>query len=91
METGAAAQGDSEAPHPHLHIHQPGAAGLPRKAHYPSNRVSLESVIRTCISELGAAPLREDWDSILALNEGKFLPYRSWRIDPSNMPKPESA
>jgi len=51
---------------------------LSQKAHYPTGRVSLESVIRACITEYRATPLRDDWDKTLALREGDFQLYRTW-------------
>jgi len=78
--------GLSDFAEPHLHPYSIGGS-LPRKAHYPSSRVSLESVIRFCIEQGGAEPKRDNWDAVLALNEGKFLLYRSW-ADTSKMPQP---
>lgn len=51
---------------------------LSYKAHHPTGRVSLESVLRTCIAEYGAAPLRADWEKTLELREGDFETWRSW-------------
>jgi hypothetical protein len=48
------------------------------EAHHPTGRVSLESVVRACITEYKVAPLRDDWDKTLALREGDFQIYRSW-------------
>ncbi len=63
---------------PHFHIHTPAGAGMTHKQHHPSGRVSLEQVIRFCIEELRAEPLRDNWNEILAFNEGRFKLYRSW-------------
>jgi hypothetical protein len=66
-------------PHAHLgHTQLRDDAVLYQKAHNPTGRVSLESVIRACITEYGATPLRDDWDKTLALREGDFQLYRSW-------------
>jgi hypothetical protein len=52
---------------------------LSYKAHHPTGRVSLESVLRTCITKYGDAPLRADWEKTLtALREGDFETWRSW-------------
>lgn len=74
--------------HPSPHVPIPHAplghtqladhAVLSQKAHHPTGRVSLESVIRACITEYRVAPLREDWDKTLDLREGDFQTYRSW-------------
>lgn len=66
-------------PHAHLgHTQLADHAVLSQKAHYPTGRVSLESVVRACITEYRVAPLREDWDKTLDLREGDFQIYRSW-------------
>jgi hypothetical protein len=68
-----------KAPHTHLGRTQlaPDAV-LSQKAHQPTGRVSLESIVRACITEYNARPLRDDWDKSLALREGDFQLYRSW-------------
>lgn len=66
-------------PHAHLgHTQLAEDAVLSQKAHHPTGRVSLESVIRACITEYGVTPERDDWDKTLALREGDFQIYRSW-------------
>ena len=66
-------------PHAHLgHTQLAENAVLHQKAHNPTGRVSLESVIRACITEYGATPMRDDWDKVLALREGDFQIYRTW-------------
>jgi hypothetical protein len=66
-------------PHAHLgHTQLAGDAVLQQKAHHPTGRVSLESVVRACITEYKATPLRDDWDKTLTLREGDFQIYRSW-------------
>ena len=68
-------------PHPHAHLGHTQLredAVLSQKAHHPTGRVSLESVIRACITEYGVTPQRDDWDKTLALREGDFQLYRSW-------------
>lgn len=66
---------------PHLHVGHTQLASdavLSNKAHHPTERVSLESIIRTCISEYGVQPLKDDWDSTLTLREGQFKLWRRW-------------
>jgi hypothetical protein len=66
-------------PHTHLgHTQLAEDAVLHQKAHNPTGRVSLESVVRACITEYGAAPMNDDWEKTLALREADFLRYRSW-------------
>jgi hypothetical protein len=68
-------------PDPHTHLGRTQLAPdavLSHKAHQPTGRVSLESVIRACITEYDVRPLRDDWDKTLALREGDFQLYRSW-------------
>jgi hypothetical protein len=66
-------------PHAHLgHTQLAEDAVLSQKTHHPTGRVSLESVIRACITEYGVAALRDDWDKTLALREGDFQLYRTW-------------
>lgn len=66
---------------PHAHI---GAtqlapdAVLLYKAHYPTGRISLESVIRICITEYKVSPMKSDWDDVLSARERDFETYRSW-------------
>jgi hypothetical protein len=66
---------------PHAHI---GAtqlredAVLSYRAHYPTGRVSLESVIRVCIAEYGVSPMKPDWDQVIGTRERDFEMYRSW-------------
>jgi len=66
---------------PHAHLGRTQLAEhavLSEKAHHPTGRVSLESVIRTCIADYGVEPLRDDWAETLAVREGDFELYRSW-------------
>ena len=66
-------------PHAHLgHTQLADDAVLHQKAHNPTGRVSLESVVRACITEYGATVMRDDWDKVLSLREGDFQIYRSW-------------
>lgn len=61
------------------HIHMPAVfPGL----HFPCGRTSLEEVVRFCIRELGVEPCRDDWESILAMNEDRFQTYRTWPPQP---------
>ena len=67
--------GDDGYHEPHVHTHD-------TKPHYPSGRISVESVVRTAIEDLKAETLRDDWDDVLASNHGIFMLYRSWHTEP---------
>jgi hypothetical protein len=72
--------GPSPITSPHVHIGT--GLGLTDlsvpKLHVPTARVSLEQVIRLAI-ELGAEPIRDDWDEVLRASEDAFIEWRSWR------------
>jgi hypothetical protein len=59
---------------PHLHMFQSEIS----KCHLPTNRVSLEEVLRTVIVDLGAQPIREDWDSVLKAGQEIFEKFQTW-------------
>jgi hypothetical protein len=66
---------------PHAHFGQTQLAPdaiLSHKAHHPTGRISLESVIRVCIADYGVTALRSDWAETLALREADFETHRSW-------------
>jgi hypothetical protein len=48
------------------------------KAHVPTGRVSLESVIELLIQDFGVVPLRPDWQAALATSRSQFHQWRSW-------------
>lgn len=64
--------------YPHLHV----AAGLlDRRAHLPSGRVSIESVLRLLLTDLGVPPTREhlhDYTRVLDETEATFITHRRW-------------
>jgi len=66
---------------PHIHLGRTQLkedAVLSYKAHHPTARVSLESIVRACITEYGVQPLREDWEQVLTLRESQFEAWRRW-------------
>lgn len=72
---------DSTVTVPHVHIGHTQLAEdavLLYKAHHPTGRISLESVIRICIAEYGVTPRRDDWEKILEIGEADFENYRTW-------------
>lgn len=70
---------------PHLHAGQailaPDGVITPR-AHLPSGRISLESVVLVLIRDFGVRPARDDWEHCLAEDEGVFKLYRTWHDTP---------
>lgn len=67
------------SPHAHIGATQLAEhAVLSYKAHHPTGRISLESVIRTCIADYGVSAQRDDWAEVLELRESDFERYRSW-------------
>lgn len=66
---------------PHLHM---GSAALrpdavvTHKQHLPTDRVSVEAIVRYCISELGVPALRPSWQDTLATSEELFKKWRTW-------------
>lgn len=50
--------------YPHIHV-ETGLTPVTRKSHIPSGFVSLPSVVRFLIMQLGVAPLRADWEAVL--------------------------
>jgi hypothetical protein len=64
---------------PHLHVTgRAGSVAIDRKQHVPTGRVSLESVVRFAIVELGVRPLRPDWERVLDAGQAEFDARRTW-------------
>lgn len=59
---------------PHLHLGYGAKVGRSEiaNAHLPSEGVSLESIVRLLITELGVDAQRTDWEDILARSEAFF-------------------
>lgn len=59
----------------HLHV----AKSSPFSTlHYPTNRVSIEEVVRFVIEEMGAAPATPSWEQTLRNSEDLHRQYQSW-------------
>jgi hypothetical protein len=69
----------SRVARPHVHVHGDHDTVDLHKLHLPTGRVSIESVIRFAIEDLGVAPRRSDWESVLDRHEEAFHELRSWR------------
>ncbi len=64
--------------HPHIHT---ALGDIGKGIHLPSGRVSIESVIRMLIDELGVQPTRDhkdDWREVIDHAESLFLKHRRW-------------
>jgi hypothetical protein len=65
-------------PHPHLHV-PGGPAG--KRVHLPTGRVSIESVLRLLLTDLGIQPTRDhvdDYHEVLEASENPFIEHRRW-------------
>ena len=75
------------APHLHLYVgnnklcssiaEEVGCLRLDKK-HLPTDRVSLEQVLRLLITEFGVIPTQSNWASILDRGEEIFKEWRTW-------------
>lgn len=66
---------------PHLHVGKVNLAPngvVTHKQHIPTERISVEAIVRFCIGELDVSPQRDDWKSILHESEERFRMWRSW-------------
>lgn len=72
-------EGSGRVTHPHAHVHGRHDTVELAKLHLPTGRVSIESVIRFAIEDLGVAPRRPDWERILEQHELAFRREQSWR------------
>jgi hypothetical protein len=65
----------SRVTHPHAHV-----AGLAMggRAHLPTGRVSIESVLRFLLDDLGVPARRPDYAEVLAEAERLFIRRRRW-------------
>lgn len=59
--------GRSSITRPHLHVRADLHVGdrWLGKVHLPTGQISLEDIIRLAIQELGAQPLRDDWEALV--------------------------
>jgi hypothetical protein len=62
-------RGRSTVTWPHVHIPRHTRPVDLSKAHVPTGLISLQSVLRFAIEEVGAEPLRPDWRVVLAETE----------------------
>lgn len=62
--------------YPHAHVNT--GPVITAKAHLPTGRVSVESVLRMLLLDLGVPPQRGDWAEVLDTAEAPFLAHRRW-------------
>jgi len=77
--------GNSTQKRPHVHLGNSllgRDAVISRKAHVPTGRVALESVIRFLVDEYQVVPLREDHEQILEACLLRFERWRTWSLTP---------
>jgi hypothetical protein len=67
----------TKIPHIHLYAGSNVSAELFKK-HIPTERISIEEVIRFLIEELGVQAIRTDWDSVLSQNLQAHKTWRTW-------------
>ena len=48
------------------------------RLHIPTGWITIESVIRFLIADLGVAPLTEEWDEVLRESEERFREWTRW-------------
>jgi hypothetical protein len=63
---------------PHVHAYGDRGSMTMDRLHIPTGRVSIESVIRFLIEDLGVVTRRPDWDRVLTQSEILFLEWRTW-------------
>jgi hypothetical protein len=51
---------------------------ITRRAHLPTGRVSVESVLRLLLHDLGVTARRDDWGEVLDDAEPRYLTHRRW-------------
>ena len=64
--------------HPHLHV---SGTSIDRRAHLPTGRVSIESIIRLLLTDMEVQPARghaDDYLRILEETERLFIQHRRW-------------
>lgn len=69
----------TERQDPHLHL-ESGSKVIDflRGVHFPTERVSLEEVLRFLIEELKVKPLRRDWSIVLRSTQSQYKRFRTW-------------
>lgn len=63
--------------HPHMHV-EAAAGAIDRRVHLPTGRVSIESVLRLLLDDLGVPAIRVDYADVLNAAELSFIEHRRW-------------
>jgi hypothetical protein len=63
---------------PHLHFYESAGTAVFAKLHLPTNRVSLEAILRFLVVELKVKPLKNDWVKILGETQKAHEMFRTW-------------
>jgi hypothetical protein len=75
-------EGNSPVVTPHLHLGAGAQVGRPefddRDMHLPTDRVSIEQVIRLAIEGFKVRPRRQDWRDILDKGQADFEQWQTW-------------
>jgi hypothetical protein len=61
--------------HPHIHV---DAGVIGRRMHIPTGRVSIESVLRMLVDDLGVPTRRENFREVFEEAERNFIEHRRW-------------
>jgi hypothetical protein len=61
--------------YPHAHV---DCGAITSSAHLPTGRVSIESVLRFVLNDLGVRARREDYADVLDEAERAFIQHRRW-------------
>jgi hypothetical protein len=69
-----------DRPYPHLHVavDAPDLGTTLSKTHMPTGRVSFESVVRFCLSDLAVEAKDDDWANTIGDTEARFRKFSSW-------------
>ena len=67
---------DSKITSPHVHFKK--GEPIVARAHLPTGRISIESVVEFLVQDLGVKPAKENWPTIVGRNREIFEKYRSW-------------
>lgn len=84
--------GSGKNDEPHLHVYRDGQVGGEplRKLHLPGERVAFEAVVKFVIEELGVAPIRADWQSVIDSALERFTRFRTWPRSGGPLPADEA-
>jgi len=72
--------GSGTSDEPHMHVYRDGEIGgnALDRLHFPSERIAFEAIVQFLITELGVAPLREDWQVLITSALERFVAFRTW-------------